>query len=732
MAKIKTIPDNMTTQFGKPGEMFVMNYKNEERRIDNLKITDYRLMLDNDGLIQMLWNAIVNTIMSAGFKIEDDGDIESEKSSKEKEFIEKVLFSPVWKGGMKTSFNLVSRTMLRAFVEGYRVFELVWKMGEDGKFYIDKVAPRAGKTDTEFYIVVDDNGEFVGFTQKVNFLNSLTDITVVNDGPIKKVVKATFGEEFGSNYGRSGLKAAWYHYDKAHKGMYLNHVGHELGAIKYRNFKHTLNDSSRVETIVTSLSKVGMESVGAFNKNDGELFFEDVADAGVLAVGKDMILIHYSMIAKSILAQFIDLGSNGASGNRALGETQMSFFKQGLQSIATIILEDTWNQIISDIVKVNFNNGIYPKLCINPIDDKKSETLYNAFNEMVKQGMLSDSIVNKLQEEISEKLDLDVTEEQILADSETKRQNEQEVKNNVFQQQQLNKIKMSEHVHLEDELEEVKDMSYLLPAIMRDLYKDENKVKLADIKMKLVSSENQAKMVLRNKLQVQKDGIVNAYLKSVREGKKAIMNTNVELQEVATYSDELYMLAEDLLNYGKIVASNELKLPVPNTPKADRESLLANIGLIILDQQNRLNFRLKQVANNALNADLPENQTRLLLESDFESFFDRIVSPTVDSVVPTYLNKGRQIAFDKYDKDIFAYRYTAVLDSKTTEYCRNLDGRVFQKNDPEYIMVSPPNHFGCRSIWTPITQEESEGVVVTGKPANVPVFGSISSFKDIK
>ena len=45
--------------------------------------------------------------------------------------------------------------------------------------------------------------------------------------PIGDSVFAVFGEEFGSNYGRSGLKAVWYHYDKAHKGNFLNHVGHE-------------------------------------------------------------------------------------------------------------------------------------------------------------------------------------------------------------------------------------------------------------------------------------------------------------------------------------------------------------------------------------------------------------------------------------------------------------------------------------------------------------------------
>jgi hypothetical protein len=726
------IPTNqMTTIFGKPGEVFVSSYNNEEKRIDDLKITDYRKMVDNDGLIQMLWNAITNTIMSAGFKIEDDEDIETEESSEEKKFIEKIIFTPEYKGGMSIPFEVTTRTMLRSFIEGYRVFEVVWKLGENNKFIIDKLAPRAGKTDSEFYLLVDENGNFIGFKQKVTFMNSINDITLKNEGAVKKVVKATYGEEFGSNYGRSGLKAAWYHYDKAHKGMYLNHVGHELGAVKYRNFKHNLNDDAKVKSIVADLGKIGIESVGAFNKNDGELFFEDVADAAVLEVGRNMIILHYSMIAKSLLAQFIDLGSNGSSGNRALGETQTEFFKQGLQSIATIIIENTWNQVIADLIKVNFNKGIYPKFCVNPIDDKKSETILSAFTELVKQGALSSSIMNELQSIASEKLDLDVTEEQIIEDMNQKKI-DKETSLKAFQQSQnqsQNKIVkpiQNSDIHLEDE-----DLDSISIPI-RALFPDENKVRLADIKRKLINAELNAKDILRIKLEEQKNIIVDQYISAMRSGKKALIKTNISLEEQAKskYSEEIRMIAEDLLNYGKVQASNELNFPVPVTLKTDLDALTANISLIISDQENKLNFRLKQAANNALSANLPENQTRLILEQEFETFSNSIIPPTVHAIVPTYLNKGRDITFAKYQDKIFAYRYTAILDSVTTEYCREMDGRVFQRNDPEYVMVTPPNHYGCRSIWTPILESESEYVNVNGKPDNLPIFGSLNTFKD--
>ena len=75
MAKARSkipLDKNMFAAVGVPGEMTVSGILDEEQRVDNLKITDYRRMLDNDGQVQMLWNAIVNTIQSAGVTINDD------------------------------------------------------------------------------------------------------------------------------------------------------------------------------------------------------------------------------------------------------------------------------------------------------------------------------------------------------------------------------------------------------------------------------------------------------------------------------------------------------------------------------------------------------------------------------------------------------------------------------------------------------------------------------------
>jgi SPP1 gp7 family putative phage head morphogenesis protein len=61
-----------------------------------------------------------------------------------------------------------------------------------------------------------------------------------------------------------------------------------------------------------------------------------------------------------------------------------------------------------------------------------------------------------------------------------------------------------------------------------------------------------------------------------------------------------------------------------------------------------------------------------------------------------------------------ALEYTAILDSRTTEICRHLDGRIYPKDDPAWDGFRPPNHFNCRSLLVPVTQIDTDA---TGKDA---------------
>ena len=96
------------------------------------------------------------------------------------------------------------------------------------------------------------------------------------------------------------------------------------------------------------------------------------------------------------------------------------------------------------------------------------------------------------------------------------------------------------------------------------------------------------------------------------------------------------------------------------------------------------------------------------------------------------VNLGRASIFERYPEKIYAFQYSAILDSKTTETCRSLDGRVVRAGSKEFYQYNPPRHYGCRSIWVEILQEETFKPDITGIPSSITANATIDAFKDLK
>jgi hypothetical protein len=78
-------PAGLTKTIGVRSELSYNIYQKEERRVDDLGLLDYRGMVDNDGTMQMIINAINNLILSASFEIQDDEVFSEEQKGNEKQ-----------------------------------------------------------------------------------------------------------------------------------------------------------------------------------------------------------------------------------------------------------------------------------------------------------------------------------------------------------------------------------------------------------------------------------------------------------------------------------------------------------------------------------------------------------------------------------------------------------------------------------------------------------------------
>lgn len=90
------------------------------------------------------------------------------------------------------------------------------------------------------------------------------------------------------------------------------------------------------------------------------------------------------------------------------------------------------------------------------------------------------------------------------------------------------------------------------------------------------------------------------------------------------------------------------------------------------------------------------------------------------------INEARFAFFTDPGLDGFvqALEYTSILDSRTTQVCDHMDGRVFATNDEVWEgspSWRPPNHFNCRALLIPVT--ESDGFTPSSFPNVEPQEG---------
>lgn len=61
------------------------------------------------------------------------------------------------------------------------------------------------------------------------------------------------------------------------------------------------------------------------------------------------------------------------------------------------------------------------------------------------------------------------------------------------------------------------------------------------------------------------------------------------------------------------------------------------------------------------------------------------------------------------DLEVEKYEILATLDSKTSEICRDMDGKIFKRSEYEVGITAPPFHVWCRTTTVPYFDDEEEG-----------------------
>lgn len=387
-------------------------YESEERRSDNISIEQYIKMRQNDGTVASVYNVMTLPVLSTNFSFTPD---EEDANGEQCDFIEDALTAPPHAGGMDTPFKLTLADMLQAIIEGFRVYEKVFRLDDDGKIRYGKIASRTASTGN-ITLRHDKNGDYDGFRQQVSYQGQALNVAI----PAWKSFLFTYQKDKNFLYGESAFKPAYYHYDKKHRLYYLANLAAQVGAVPPKVVTGPSDTTSEVKKkLLRTLDKLGISTtayvqeqfkVEPYNVGEGRLEILPIIDH------------HDTQIARSVLAQFLMLGttSKSAGGSHALSSDQSDLFLITLKGLMATIEDHINFYLIPDLIDLNFSDPHYPKFRFEDITSDVKQIMSNAFTQLIQSGKISDAVAKGIEERMAEALDIDVDAMQAKVDEEAK------------------------------------------------------------------------------------------------------------------------------------------------------------------------------------------------------------------------------------------------------------------------------------------------------------------------
>lgn len=144
----------------------------------------------------------------------------------------------------------------------------------------------------------------------------------------------------------------------------------------------------------------------------------------------------------------------------------------------------------------------------------------------------------------------------------------------------------------------------------------------------------------------------------------------------------------------------------PGTPKLKPAKAIewADARLVLQGQwQRSLDGAVTSVLVNALQTGASIQDTIRALGRVFPTFSKARLENIARTESVAAYNQGRLASF-RDNPFVFAVQFSAVLDNRTTDICRDRDGLILGLTDPRLEANIPPLHFQCRSTLVPITR----------------------------
>ena len=706
---------------GATGTSIFSGYYSEEYLTEWERVNDPLLTFDkmrrSDAQVRMILNAIKNPIKSSKWEIDaESGTPEEEKIA---EFLDWNWFHNPF-----VNFNLWISEALTYLDFGFSIHEKRFKVFEHPEFGLVNILGGLGfrKQETIEQWIIDNNGlqgvRQLAYGDTVKDGNT-QDVFIPADNLIINV-----NEREGDNYeGISLLRniyGAWFR-----KQLYLklNAIGMEKASIGIPLGIYPKGTESATD-------KAGfIEMLGNFALN--ETTFITAPEGYQVEIVKmdfdsDKIVqsIQYedTQMSKSILFQFLEMGTRGGSGSFALGADQSDIALAAIQFIADGLCNQM-NACNRLLVKWNFGENVkdIPVMKCSGINAKSGKELADVIKQLTDGGVIRRD--DKLEGHVRNQYNLPQAspdeEEEVLAPgvNPNPKTDDKPEEESAQAKPELKEPKCcGQHFQEGDDLPTPKEKE----EFSRDLTRFEKPLNLKKIRREFDNEEKKLTRMVKSQLAV-------AVEKSLRAVEILLKRNKTNRAKAARdFQPQTSFLEKHLKGqFGSIVAVGTKQAKDDLRRKGgtefsfedDIEFLPKHVkdGLKVQAAQQAKTYKddIEKIVVFGITSGVESKASDDKIISNIEDSLDEYVESSkigagARTMVTQNINRGRDGFFfdEKNLPGIAAFQFSAVIDSVTTPICLSLDGKIVKPNDPDLQSLRPPLHHGCRSILVPITLKE--------------------------
>lgn len=515
--------------------------------------------------------------------------------------------------------------------------------------------------------------------------------------PMQKLVIYRNNPRFGNPYGISELEAAyrpWLIKDNAYKwlAMALERRGiPSLFALydpnKYRG--GVLNDLKEV------LKNIQASTVGALPKIPDSLdFWEPQTAKDSQALFEASIKIFNRDIARALLMpSMIGFGDEEKAGSMARSQIHFKSFMIIIEYLRGRVADTVQEQVVIPVADLNFGPNVdCPVFKFISYTDESKINMMEKWNTMVKDGTV---------------VATDDDEKHIRAVFEMPEFNEASARKPPIKEPSPDELPPDETPPGDKDQGDSDDGKPIVKATFSAT------INFKAIEKRLDQIEQESREGLIPALESVRDSLVKSYSEDMTPADIK----NLKLKGLGPVQDGVMEMLRAGFQIGGTDGLSEIGKKQfrfnPFTPTAALAYLSSKKFWITGLIKDDVLKDSRAILYNAIKTGELASETQGKLKDLFEKYLgsdtlpEHITPSRLEVIIRTNVtdayNYGRLVEFKQNANLLVGVRYSAILDTRTTEQCALLDDKVFKLDDPNLARFTPPLHYNCRSVLVPVT-----------------------------